>query len=88
MEEVNGVDVMAQFRALWKAIQRNPYFVVPTSAAFGAVLSILNDEFLAGKLDFTPDGIRRLKVSAVGAIIIALYHLYLDKPGSNPNPNR
>ena len=81
------MDIMVQIKALWKAIRSNPYFVVPSSAAFGAILSMLRDEFLAGKLDLGPDGISRLKAAAAGAIIVALYHLYLDKPGSNPNPN-
>ena len=81
------METMVQIKAIWKAIRSNPYFVVPSSAAFGAILSLLRDEFLAGKLDFSPSGVSRLKAAAVGAIVVALYHLYLDKPGSNPNPN-
>ena len=79
------MDFMGQIKTLWRSVRSNPYFAAATSAAGGAVASMLHDEYIAGHLDFSPAGLTKLKGAATLAVFVAFWHLYQPVPGSNPN---
>lgn len=76
------------FKQLWLSIRSNPYFVTAYSAALGAILNALYQEVAAGGVDWSVKGLESLGSTAFGAIIIALYHLYVPAPGATPNATR
>ena len=78
-------ELFASLSRLWRSVRSNPYFVAATSAAGGAVASMLHDEYIAGHLDFSPTGLTKLKGAATLAVFVAFWHLYQPVPGSNPN---
>ena len=71
-------------KQLWASVRSNPYFVAASSAAAGAVTSIVQDELASGKIDWTRGGINKLTGLAVTAAIAAVVHLYRASPGCNP----
>ena len=72
-------------KQLWLSLRSNPYFVTAYSAALGAVLNALYQEVSAGSVNLSAKGLESLASTALGAAIIALWHLYTPKPGSTPN---
>ena len=71
---------MTFLKQLWLTLRSNPYFVAVYSAAAGAVVSALQDEYIAGHIDFSRAGISKLISFAVTAGIAALVHLYRPAP--------
>jgi len=73
-------------KQLWASLRSNPVFVSVSSAVVGAVVSALQDELAAGKIDWSRGGLNKLAGYALTAAIASLVHLYRPAPGSNPNP--
>lgn len=74
-------------KAFWLTIRNNPVFVTFWTAFTGA----LAEQFLnfadSGKMDWTLKGCEKMLIGALVTGGIALAHLYLPKPGTNPNPS-
>jgi hypothetical protein len=64
----------------WTWLRSNPYFVAGSSAVFGAVINGLYQELQAGSVDWTLKGWESLGGTALGAAIVAIYHLYTAPP--------
>jgi hypothetical protein len=65
----------------WMWLRSNPYFVTATSALFGALLNGLYQEVQPGhQIDWSVKGWESLGATALGAVIVALYHLYTQTP--------
>lgn len=64
----------------WQTIRSNPYFVLASSAAAGAVVSALQDELASGHIDWTRGGVNKLCGLALTAAVSALVHLYRTPP--------
>ena len=71
-------------KQIWQRIRSNPYFVAASSAAAGAVVSMVQDELASGKIDWTRGGLNKLTGCALSAAATAIVHLYRPAPGSNP----
>lgn len=68
----------------WKAILSNKYFVAATSAFGGALLTWGYNWVLSGSPALTWPKLEAALAGALGAAIVALYHLYLPQPTSTP----
>ena len=72
-------------KQIWLTIRSNPIFVAVWTAFTGA----LAEQFLrlanSGSFDWSLKGIEEMLSSAATVAAIALAHLYLPKPGANPN---
>ena len=75
---------MNSLKQIWASIRSNPMFVTFSSAAVGAVVSMLQDELASGKIDWTRGGLNKLTGYAVTAGLAAVIHLYRTPPGLNP----
>jgi len=71
-------------KQLWASVRSNPFFVAASSAAAGAVASVVQDELASGHIDWSRGGINKLTGLAVTAALAAVVHLYRATPGSNP----
>lgn len=72
-------------KQLWASLRSAPWFVTASSAASGAVVSMIQDEMASGKIDWTRGGINKLVGCALIAACSAIVHLYRPAPGANPN---
>jgi hypothetical protein len=71
---------MNWFVNTWRAVRSNPYFVLASSAASGAVISAIQDELASGHIDWTRGGVNKLCGLALTAAVSALIHLYRTPP--------
>jgi hypothetical protein len=65
---------------VWQKLRGNPWFVLPTTAFAGALLTEVYDAFQAGHLVFTLQSTKGMLVAAVGAAVTSVYHLYQTPP--------
>ena len=70
---------------LWAGLRSQPWFVTASSAAGGAVVSMIQDEMASGKIDWSRGGLNKLVGCAIIAAASAIIHLYRPAPGTNPN---
>jgi len=66
------------------AVRSNPVFVAASSAAAGAVASMVQDELASGHIDWTRGGLNKLCGLAFTAALAAVVHLYRPRPSDLP----
>jgi hypothetical protein len=71
---------MTFLKQLWLTLRSNPYFVAAYSAAGGAVADLLYDELQTGQMDLSRTGLHKLLVTAAGAALLSVMHLYRPAP--------
>lgn len=80
--------ILVWFKSAWLAVRSNPVFVAASSAAAGAVASMVQDELASGHIDWTRGGLNKLCGLAFTAALAAVVHLYRPKPAApQPSPS-
>jgi hypothetical protein len=72
--------------AFWTRISRNPVFAAAWTFFSGALGEELLSALQEGHFSFTLKSIESMLSAAAVTMLIALLHLYMPKPGTNPNP--
>ena len=79
---------MQILKQLWLSVRNNPVFVLIWTSFTGALASQFINAYEAGSFSWTVDAWKRMATMAATTAIIALAHLYIPAPGSNPNANK
>jgi hypothetical protein len=70
----------------WQKLRGDPWFVGPTTAFGGALITELYEALQSGHFVWNLQSGRAMIVSAIGAAITSLYHLYQTPPPPTPPP--